>query len=104
MPAIARATSGNGWCALQLGMAYRSGRVPPMKRLKRGGMPVVTTNHFGPVEYEAESVLEFPRGLPGFEDRRGFLPLRQPENDPLIFLQSLEDPALCFTTAPVRAL
>jgi flagellar assembly factor FliW len=67
-------------------------------------MPVVKTNHFGVMEYEAESALEFPRGLPGFEQCRGFLPLHQPENDPLIFLQSLEDPGLCFVTVPVRVI
>ncbi len=64
-------------------------------------MPVAKTNHFGPVEYEAASVLRFPRGLPGFERCREFLPVHQPENDPLIFLQSLEDPSLCFLTVPV---
>jgi flagellar assembly factor FliW len=67
-------------------------------------MPVVDTKNFGRVEYEAEAALEFPRGLPGFEERRGFLPLHQPENDPLIFLQSLEDPELCFVTIPVQVV
>jgi flagellar assembly factor FliW len=67
-------------------------------------MPVVDTKNFGRVEYEAEAALEFPRGLPGFEERRGFLPLHQPQNDPLIFLQSLEDPELCFVTIPVQVV
>jgi flagellar assembly factor FliW len=67
-------------------------------------MPVVDTKNFGRVEYDAETTLEFPRGLPGFEERRGFLPLHQPENDPLIFLQSLEDPELCFVTAPIHVV
>lgn len=64
-------------------------------------MPVVQTKHFGAVEYEEKSALEFPRGLPGFVERRRFLPLHQPENDPLVFLQSLEEPDLCFVTVPV---
>lgn len=64
-------------------------------------MPVVATKNFGRVEYEAEAVFEFPRGLPGFEKCRGFLVLRQPENDPLVFLQSVERPELCFVTVPV---
>jgi len=67
-------------------------------------MPVVDTKNFGRVEYEPEAALEFPRGLPGFEERRGFVPLHQPENDPLIFLQSLEDPELCFVTLPVQVV
>ena len=45
----------------------------------------------------------FPCGLPGFEERRRFMPLRFERSEPLIFLQSLEDPALCFITLPVLA-
>lgn len=64
-------------------------------------MAVVETKHFGPLEYDEASALEFPRGLPGFESSRRFLPLHQAENAPLIFLQSLETPSLCFVTVPV---
>jgi flagellar assembly factor FliW len=48
-------------------------------------------------------VIHFPRGLPGFDHRRRFLPLAFSHTHPLIFLQSIEDPALCFITLPVLA-
>lgn len=67
-------------------------------------MPVIETKHFGPIEYDPESELEFPRGLPGFEKARRFVALRFPASDPLIYLQSLEEPALCFITAPALAV
>ncbi len=66
-------------------------------------MPQADTQHFGAVRYREEDVIHFPRGLPGFDRRRRFLPLAFPHTHPLIFLQSIEDPALCFMTLPVLA-
>ncbi len=42
----------------------------------------------------------FPDGIPAFEQERRFLALRQPINEPLVFLQSLANPNLCFATLP----
>ena len=67
-------------------------------------MPLLQSNNFGQVPYQPESVLEFPAGLPGFDDRRRFVAIHMRENEPLVFLQSLEDPGLCFITLPVRAI
>ncbi len=67
-------------------------------------MPVLETQNFGRLSYSTDSEIEFPRGLPGFESRRRFVAVEIPENDPLVFLQSLEDPTLCFTTLPVLAV
>jgi len=64
-------------------------------------MPVFETKHFGKLSYEPDSELDFPRGLPGFDDRTRFIAVHFVENDPLIYLQSLEDPALCFITMPI---
>jgi flagellar assembly factor FliW len=64
-------------------------------------MPVFETRHFGAIGYEPETALEFPRGLPAFENCRRFLALSLPQREPLIFLQSLEENALCFLTVPV---
>ena len=55
----------------------------------------------GPLLFAPESVFEFPNGLPGFEERRRFLPVQNPRTAPIVFLQSLEEPSLCFTTLPV---
>lgn len=64
-------------------------------------MPVFESQRLGDLTYDSESAIEFPRGLPGFDDRRAFVAVHLPGADPLVFLQSLEDPALCFITAPV---
>jgi flagellar assembly factor FliW len=64
-------------------------------------MDTFDTKHFGRITFEAADSIEFPRGLPGFEDRRRFVAIRQERATPLVFLQSLEDPELCFITAPV---
>jgi len=66
-------------------------------------MNKTATKYFGTLEYSADAVVEFPDGLPGFEQRRCFLVLRQPATEPLVFLQSLEQPDLCFITLPAQA-
>lgn len=62
------------------------------------------TRHFGDIEYRSDAVLEFPAGLPGFEREKRFLPIEHPSSKPIVFLQSLTRPGLCFITLPVRAL
>jgi flagellar assembly factor FliW len=64
-------------------------------------MPETETTNFGTIFFAPESVFEFPNGLPGFEDRRKFLPVQNPRTAPILFLQSLEEPSLCFTTLPI---
>jgi flagellar assembly factor FliW len=67
-------------------------------------MPVLDSKNFGTLPYDPAAVIVFPAGLPGFEERRDFLPVRLPESEPLVFLQSLEDPGLCFVTLPLLAV
>jgi flagellar assembly factor FliW len=67
-------------------------------------MSVIASRYFGELQYDPAAALSFPSGLPGFENRRQFLPLHLPDTEPLIFLQSLEDPALCFITLPILAV
>jgi flagellar assembly factor FliW len=67
-------------------------------------MPVVQTSNFGSISYSPEAAIEFPRGLPGFDDRRRFLALQFADTAPLVFLQSLECHDLCFITMPVLAV
>jgi flagellar assembly factor FliW len=65
-------------------------------------MPAVDTKYFGKIPYEQESEIEFPCGLPAFEQRRKFVLIRLAKTDPLLFLQSLEERNLCFPA--MRAL
>src|SRR5690242_16688323 len=67
-------------------------------------MPSVQTNYFGTIPYDEQATIEFPRGLPGFEERRRFVALRFADSQPLVYLQSLEDPGLCFITLPILAI
>ncbi len=67
-------------------------------------MPLLETNNLGRVAYEPESTILFPEGLPGFEQSRKFVAVTLEDSAPLVFLQSLEDPGLCFITLPVLAV
>lgn len=62
------------------------------------------TRHFGTIDYQTDALVEFPAGLPGFEDEREFVALEQPFNKPIVFLQSLRRPELCFITLPVQTI
>jgi|YelNatPaOPRAMG01_1025707.scaffolds.fasta_scaffold156502_1 flagellar assembly factor FliW len=67
-------------------------------------MPSFASKYFGILNYQEKSVIEFPRGLPGFADEKQFVVIEQPETKPLVFLQSLRRAELCFLTVPVLAL
>jgi len=66
-------------------------------------MPWIDTR-FGRLEYDESCVVEFPDGLPGFEDERAFVLLDQPAHRPVLFLQSIRQKELCFLTLPVMAV
>jgi flagellar assembly factor FliW len=67
-------------------------------------MASLHSTNFGKLTYEPDSIVEFPNGLPGFEERRRFLAVTFPHTQPLVFLQSLEDSGLCFITLPVLSI
>jgi flagellar assembly factor FliW len=67
-------------------------------------MPFCDSARFGRIEYSDSETLVFPFGLPGFEHETRFLPLQPAGMAPLVFLQSLENPSLCFVTAPVEMI
>lgn len=67
-------------------------------------MPECKTRYFGTITFDEPAVIAFPAGLPGFAHCRRFLPLEEPSHKPLIFLQSLEQPQLCFLTLPISAV
>ena len=67
-------------------------------------MPNFESTHFGKIDFEETSIVVFPSGLPGFEEQRRFLALHFQESAPLVYLQSVEEPGLCFVALPVRAV
>jgi flagellar assembly factor FliW len=64
-------------------------------------MPSVDTKYFGILAYREEAVFEFPQGLPAFKEENRFVLIEMPENAPLVFLQSLRQPELCFLAFPI---
>jgi flagellar assembly factor FliW len=64
-------------------------------------MPQLLTKHLGWIKYEEASVVEFPAGLPGFATERQFVFIRNEAHAPLVFLQSVSTPGLCFLAVPV---
>ena len=67
-------------------------------------MSIAHSDQFGDLEYNDEALLQFPRGLPGFEQCRFFVLIQQPQHAPLVHLQSLENAGLCFLAVPVRQI
>jgi flagellar assembly factor FliW len=64
-------------------------------------MPQCKTRYFGELEYDCQATVEFRGGIPGFEDERLFVLIERPDLKPLVFMQSLATPGLCFLTLPV---
>jgi len=65
-------------------------------------MPAVDTKNLGKVPYEPGAKIEFPCGLPAFEGHLTFVLIQLPKTHPLLFLQSLDHPNVCFPV--LRAL
>lgn len=51
----------------------------------------VRSARFGEVEIDDRSIIEFPEGLPGFEDLKKFVIMRCEQTDPIQWMQSIEN-------------
>ncbi len=58
----------------------------------------------GDIESDPMCELLFPSGLPGFEEQRRMVPVEIPAQRPLVYLQSVESPAICFVALPVYVI
>lgn len=67
-------------------------------------MQSIETPRFGLIRYEEAEVIQFPAGLPGFEEEHKFLLIEPKESNPLKFLQSLGNPALSFICTPISLI
>jgi flagellar assembly factor FliW len=67
-------------------------------------VPQADTQQFGPIEFALDEVIQFPLGLPAFEQERSFLLISPVKTKPLVFLQSLGRPELCFVTLPLEVV
>lgn len=66
-------------------------------------MPQIQTKCFGRVDYSPAAVFRFHDGIPGFEDDTEFLFLEHPSTHPLLFMQSIAHPRVCFILLPILA-
>ena len=69
-------------------------------------MPVqeIASDRVGPIQFSPEEVLDFPGGIPGFQEHREFVLLRPTALDPLVYLQSLSYPYPRFLCVPVQVV
>lgn len=63
-------------------------------------MPTLDTPYYR-LQYEQEDELTFPAGLFGFANEKRFLLVEQEQLAPLLALQSLSTPPLCFLVVPL---
>ena len=64
----------------------------------------ILSKRLGAIDLDEAAILHFPAGLPGFEHCTRFALLERPAAAPIVFLQSLDTPEICFLAAPVTAI
>lgn len=57
---------------------------------------LIQSTRFGEIEVSEDKLLQFPHGLPGFPEERGFAYLPSADDNPFAFLQSTNEPDLTF--------
>ena len=62
----------------------------------------IETSRFGVITVDQDAVITFPEGILGFEDARRFTLVPQGPENPFVWLQSAERPALAFLLMPPR--
>lgn len=63
------------------------------------------TRHFGTIEIDEKKILDFPEGLPGFENVKKFILLgKLEEESPFQWLQSVDSPELAFVVIDPRLI
>jgi len=67
-------------------------------------MMTCKTRFHGQVSFRPQDVLELSAGLFGFAGETQFLLLGVPSSRPIVFLQSIRSPKLCFISLPVQII
>ncbi|MCX7923038.1 MAG: flagellar assembly protein FliW [Clostridia bacterium] len=64
----------------------------------------LNTRHFGTIEIDEKGIIDFPEGIPGFENVKKFILLgSQDEGSPFQWLQSVDKPELAFIIIEPKA-
>lgn len=58
----------------------------------------IETTRFGSIDVDPEQIITFPKGIPSFEEYKQYalIPADEAKDNPFYFMQSLEEPDLCF--------
>jgi flagellar assembly factor FliW len=59
-------------------------------------LPIIETSKFGKVTYDSKDVIKFVKPILGFNDLTEYVIISRSESEPFKWLQSLEDPSVCF--------
>ena len=60
---------------------------------------VIQSAKLGPVAIDAERLITFPEGIPGFPAIKRYLLVKHDKDHPLLWLQAVEDPEVAFVVA-----
>lgn len=64
----------------------------------------IVSNHLGEISWDPANEILLPAGLPGFDEERRMLAVEVPAQRPLVYLQSVERPEVCFVALPARTI
>jgi flagellar assembly factor FliW len=67
-------------------------------------MPLIDTRDFGAIQIDPAAEIVFPFGIPGFDCQHRFALLVREAIAPVVLLQSMDHPGLCFLTIAVSIL
>jgi flagellar assembly factor FliW len=67
-------------------------------------MPTLDTRQFGTIDYSDDTTLQFPCGMPAFEQHTRFLLIEKDTFAPFLFLQSVIDGQVSFLVLPVTRI
>ncbi|OEF97709.1 flagellar assembly protein FliW [Desulfuribacillus alkaliarsenatis] len=56
----------------------------------------IESTRLGTIEIDKDKIINFPSGIPGFQDDKQFVLVPMGEDNPFLFLQSVTDKNLCF--------
>lgn len=65
---------------------------------------MILSSCLGEISQDPGCELFLPTGLPGFETEHRLLPIEIPARRPLVFLQSVRSPDVCFVCLPVSCI
>jgi len=65
-------------------------------------MPDIETSRFGLVSYNKSDIIKFVKPILGFNELSEYIIISRPESEPFKWLQSLNDPAVCFVVVDPR--